>query len=148
MNSQRKFFNETDLYSFFELIGKEFDDDIRLWLITKVVSHVKNNPVFTDQMATSNGQQILLNMDLVYEFVNELLMDILIALESPARPKDLQSWSFEEVVQIVYNPNEMFSTHFDKGENTPSLLAVRMAELNKVPEAYEEALKYHQNHQK
>lgn len=140
MNSQHKFFNEGDLYAFFELIGKEFDDDIRLWLITKVVAHVKSNPVFIDQMNTSNGQHILLNMDLVYEFVNELLMDILIALESSVRPHNLQQWTFEEVVQIVYNPNEADeSTEYE--DSIPSLLAIRMAEINKLPEALEQAIK-------
>lgn len=138
MNSQPKFFNESDLYTFFEMIGKEFDDEIRLWLITKVVNHVKNNKVFVDTVNTVNGTNILLNMDMVFEFVNEVLMDVLIALESPARPKDLQSWSLEEVIGIVYNFNEMSASQFDTGEEAPSLLAIRMAEINNLTDTSED----------
>lgn len=138
MNSQPKFFNESDLYTFFEMIGKEFDDDIRLWLITKVVSHVKNNTVFIDTVNTVNGTNILLNMDMVFEFVNEILMDVLIVLESSARPKDLQSWSLEEVIGIVYNFNEMSAAQFDNQEEAPSLLAIRMAEINNLTDAHED----------
>lgn len=138
MNSQPKFFNESDLYTFFEMIGKEFDDEIRLWLITKVVNHVKNNEVFVDTVNTVNGTNILLDMDMVFEFVNEILMDVLIALESPARPKDLQSWSLEEVIGIVYNFNEMSASQFDTGEEAPSLLAIRMAEINNLTDMSED----------